>query len=125
MVADSKTIGYRIKQRRESLSISQEKLGEMIGVTYQQVQKYEKGTNKVSAERLSRIAGILDVPISFFFAGTDDFAVSDEREDKAYVIKGKKSLSLQEQEMLENFRSLPDKDAKTYLVRFIKSVCKK
>ncbi len=125
MVADNKVIGHKIKKRRESLRISQEKLGEMIGVTYQQVQKYEKGTNKVSAERLSKIATILDVPISFFFAVADDFKVSDEREDKAYVIQQKKSLSIQEQEMLENFRSLPDKDARTFLVRFIKSVCKK
>ncbi len=66
MVVDNKTIGHRVKQRREELNISQERLGEMAEVTYQQIQKYEKGANKVSAERLSKIAEALKVPASFF-----------------------------------------------------------
>ncbi|MCB1470795.1 MAG: helix-turn-helix transcriptional regulator, partial [Rhizobiaceae bacterium] len=49
------------------LSISQEKLGEALGVTFQQVQKYEKGTNRIGASRLEAIARFLDVPVSYFF----------------------------------------------------------
>ena len=125
MLRDNKTIGHRIKLRREQLNISQERLGEMIGVTYQQIQKYEKGTNKVNAERLFIIAKNLKVTISFFFESTKEFLVSEEREDKNYSIQGEKTLSLQEQELLNCFRFLPDKDARSNLIGFLKSVCKK
>ena len=125
MLADNKMIGNRIKQRREQLNISQEKLGETIGVTYQQIQKYEKGANKVSAERLSMIANKLTVPINFFFESTKEFVVAEEREDKNYNIHVEKALSLQEQELLHCFRFLPDKDAKSKLLGFLRAMCKK
>ncbi len=125
MVADNKMIGHRIKQRREQLNISQERLGEMIGVTYQQIQKYEKGTNKVSAEKLYSIAKNLKVPISFFFESTKEFLVAEEREDVNYFVQGEKALSLQEQELLNCFRFLPDKDARSNLLGFLRSVCKR
>jgi transcriptional regulator with XRE-family HTH domain len=61
-------VGSRIRMRRNMLGMSQEKLGEHLGITFQQIQKYEKGTNRVGASRLQAIASILDVPVSFFFA---------------------------------------------------------
>jgi transcriptional regulator with XRE-family HTH domain len=54
------------------LSMSQEKLGDALGLTFQQVQKYEKGTNRIGASRLQQIANILQVPVSFFFEGAPD-----------------------------------------------------
>ena len=60
-------IGTRIRLRRVLLGMSQEKLGEALGLTFQQVQKYERGTNRVSASRLAEIARALDVPIGFFY----------------------------------------------------------
>lgn len=60
-------VGSRIRLRRNMLGISQEKLGESLGITFQQIQKYEKGTNRVGASRLQAIASILNAPISFFF----------------------------------------------------------
>ncbi len=60
-------VGRRIRLRRNMLGISQEKLGESLGITFQQIQKYEKGTNRVGASRLQAIASILSVPVSFFF----------------------------------------------------------
>lgn len=60
-------VGSRIRLRRTMLGMSQEKLGEALGITFQQVQKYEKGTNRVGASRLQNMAGILGVPVSFFF----------------------------------------------------------
>ena len=60
-------VGSRIRLRRNMLGMSQEKLGESLGITFQQIQKYEKGTNRVGASRLQAIANILDVPVSFFF----------------------------------------------------------
>ena len=60
-------VGGRIRLRRNMLGISQEKLGESLGITFQQIQKYEKGTNRVGASRLQAISGVLEVPVAFFF----------------------------------------------------------
>lgn len=62
-------VGSRIRLRRNMVSMSQERLGESLGITFQQIQKYEKGTNRVGASRLQAIASILNVPVSFFFEG--------------------------------------------------------
>jgi len=60
-------VGSRVRLRRTMLGMSQEKLGEALGITFQQVQKYEKGTNRVGASRLQNISNILNVPVAFFF----------------------------------------------------------
>ena len=62
-------VGRQIRLRRLVAGVTQEKLGNAIQVTFQQVQKYEKGSNRVSASRLQQIAKILDVPVSYFFEG--------------------------------------------------------
>jgi transcriptional regulator with XRE-family HTH domain len=64
-----KYVGSRVRMRRIMLGMSQEKLGEALGLTFQQVQKYEKGTNRVSASRIQQITEILQVPVSFLFEG--------------------------------------------------------
>ncbi len=64
-----KHVGSRVRMRRMMLSMSQEKLGDAIGLTFQQVQKYEKGTNRIAPSRLQHIAQILQVPIAWFFEG--------------------------------------------------------
>jgi len=64
-----KHVGSRVRMRRMMLSMSQEKLGDSLGLTFQQVQKYEKGTNRIGASRLQQISIILQVPVSFFFEG--------------------------------------------------------
>lgn len=60
-------VGSRIRLRRTLLGMSQERLGEALGLTFQQVQKYERGVNRVGASRLFDLSRVLDVPISFFF----------------------------------------------------------
>ena len=62
-------IGSRVRARRIMLGMSQERLADALGLTFQQVQKYEKGVNRIGASRLLQIAGILDVSIEFFFEG--------------------------------------------------------
>jgi len=64
-----KYVGSRVRMRRLMLGMSQEKLGEKLGLTFQQVQKYEKGTNRIGASRLQHISQILKVPVAFFFDG--------------------------------------------------------
>jgi len=65
-------VGQRIRARRILLGLSQEKLGHAVGLTFQQIQKYEKGANRVSASRLFQFAQTLCVPVSYFFDGFDD-----------------------------------------------------
>ncbi|MDP6345893.1 MAG: helix-turn-helix transcriptional regulator [Alphaproteobacteria bacterium] len=64
-------VGSRVRLRRTLLGMSQEKLGGALGLTFQQVQKYERGTNRIGSSRLFQLSRILDVPVSFFF---DDMA---------------------------------------------------
>ena len=71
-----KYVGSRVRMRRIMLGMSQEKLGEALGLTFQQVQKYEKGTNRVGASRLQQISEILQVPVSFLFDGGPSGAVN-------------------------------------------------
>lgn len=64
-------VGHRVRLRRVLVGMSQERLGELLGLTFQQVQKYEKGVNRIGAGRLYEIAGILGVPVSFFYDGME------------------------------------------------------
>jgi transcriptional regulator with XRE-family HTH domain len=68
-----KHVGSRVRMRRVMLGMSQEKLGEALALTFQQVQKYEKGTNRIGASRLQQISRTLDVPPAFFFEGAPSF----------------------------------------------------
>jgi transcriptional regulator with XRE-family HTH domain len=82
-------VGSRVRMRRIMLGMSQEKLGEALGLTFQQVQKYEKGTNRVGASRIQQISEILQVPVSFLFDGGPSGTVSSvglsEGASPAYV----------------------------------------
>ena len=65
-------VGARVRLRRTLLGLSQEKLGEAVGLTFQQIQKYERGANRIGASRLFEFSRILDVPIAFFFDDMPD-----------------------------------------------------
>ena len=84
-----KHVGSRVRMRRMMINMSQEKLGEKLGITFQQIQKYEKGTNRIGASRLQQIANVLGVPVGFFFEGApvlDDSAKGfSEAASPAYV----------------------------------------
>jgi transcriptional regulator with XRE-family HTH domain len=69
-----KHVGSRVRMRRMMLGMSQEKLGDALALTFQQVQKYEKGTNRIGASRLQQISLILQVPVAFFFEGAPHLA---------------------------------------------------
>jgi transcriptional regulator with XRE-family HTH domain len=83
-----KYVGSRVRMRRMMLGMSQEKLGDALDLTFQQVQKYEKGTNRIGASRLQQISQILEVPVSFFFEGAPSMAGREgagEAPSPAYV----------------------------------------
>ena len=76
-------VGRRIRMRRLLLHMSQEKLAGKLGVTFQQVQKYEKGTNRVSASRLQEVSQVLQVPVQFFFDGLPEVKTTGRGRDDA------------------------------------------
>ena len=83
-----KHVGSRVRMRRMMLGMSQEKLGDALGLTFQQVQKYEKGTNRIGASRLQQISHILQVPVAFFFEGAPNLHGTGDFKDApspAYV----------------------------------------
>src|SRR5580700_7111498 len=76
-------VGSRVRMRRLMLGMSQEKLGDGLGLTFQQVQKYEKGTNRISASRLQEMSYILQVPVPFFFEGAPQTAGQSRKHAEA------------------------------------------
>lgn len=83
-----KHVGSRVRMRRMMIGMSQEKLGESLGITFQQIQKYEKGTNRIGASRLQNISSVLGVQVAFFFDGAPSSATADgfaEGASPAYV----------------------------------------
>jgi transcriptional regulator with XRE-family HTH domain len=79
-------VGSRLRSRRKQLRISQERLGKEVGVSFQQVQKYENGTNRIGAGRLAEISKVLDVPVAYFFTGNSANASSDGEKADAKAI---------------------------------------
>jgi transcriptional regulator with XRE-family HTH domain len=82
--AVDKYVGSRLRMRRNMMGISQEKLGDALGLTFQQVQKYEKGANRISASRLQHLSQILQVTVPFFFEGSPG-ATTGTAESASYV----------------------------------------
>ncbi|WP_375607029.1 MULTISPECIES: helix-turn-helix domain-containing protein [unclassified Bartonella] len=107
------SIGKRIRHRRISMGLSQKELGSYLGVSFQQIQKYEKGFNRVSAGRLQEIANILKVPITFFYA---DIAIKADIPTKENALPhDQDTYSEKEHALLKNFRELKPKKQKAIL----------
>lgn len=129
-----KHVGQRLRVRRSLLGISQEKLADAIGLTFQQIQKYERGTNRISAGRLFEFSKILDVPVSFFyeqaegsFEQSSSGALGLSDNEQASFGDGNKDL-LQRKETLDLVRvyySIDDTDARKDIYKFVKSMADK
>jgi len=109
-------VGQRIRARRMAKGMSQTELGSLLGVTFQQVQKYEKGVNRVGAGRLVRVAESLDVPVSFFFGATDTADGEDTRAilgflDTAYSLR-----------LLRAFSRIPQAQVQRSVVELVESI---
>lgn len=122
-------VGERLRSRRSLLKISQEKLADAVGITFQQVQKYERGTNRVSASRLWQFSRVLNVPISYFFenfsekgrgkaalAGLSDndqegFSMDDD------LLQRRETLAL-----VREYYSIPDEKMRKDLLKMIKTM---
>lgn len=100
-------VGHRLKTRRSELGISQTALGEKIGVTFQQVQKYERGANRISASMLYDIATALSVQIAYFFEDIPDRSVGDAVERSQIEEPGRLSASMKSHRLLLGILALP------------------
>lgn len=113
-------VGSRIRLRRVMLGLSQEKLGDGLGITFQQVQKYEKGTNRVGASRLQHISELLDVHISYFFEG-----VPDASQDRAPVAPSALSQFLNSKEgisLAKAFSAIEDSRVRRRVLELVQSL---
>ncbi|WP_375657076.1 helix-turn-helix domain-containing protein [Bartonella sp. CM120XJJH] len=107
------SIGKKIRHRRISMGLSQKELGNHLGVSFQQIQKYEKGSNRVSAGCLLEIAKKLDVPVNFFYA---DLATKENLSTKENASHhDQDTYSEKEHALLKNFRELQPKKQKAVL----------
>ena len=80
-------VGNRVRIRRMLIGMSQERLGDLLGLTFQQVQKYEKGVNRIGAGRLFEVSRILNVPVDFFYEGVAAQLAGNEQENAAPVME--------------------------------------
>lgn len=113
--SDDVEVGQRIRARRMAKGMSQTELGEMLGVTFQQVQKYEKGVNRVGAGRLVRVAEALDVPVSFFFGATD----AETHDTRAILGFLDTSYALR---LLRAFSRIPQSEVQRAVVDLVESI---
>ncbi|GHT95376.1 transcriptional regulator [Alphaproteobacteria bacterium] len=113
-------IGSKIKFRRSMLGISQDKLGSHLGVTFQQIQKYEKGSNRVSASMLYSIADFLDVNVSYF---TDDFenAAKELHEDSSNAYNVDVSKKKESIDLLKYYYSITNPSVRRKILDLVKA----
>ncbi|WP_318765179.1 helix-turn-helix domain-containing protein [Agrobacterium fabrum] len=119
-------VGARIKLKRKLLRMSQQSLAGKLGVTFQQVQKYEKGANRVGASRLSQIATALDVPMSYFFDGNqggrqddDNPHITRETDEVALFLSSREGFNLN-----RAFMQIPSAAVRHKVVLLVKSLAR-
>lgn len=105
-------VGRRVREARATKSMSQEQLGNILGVSFQQVQKYEKGTNRIGSSRLWDIARALDVPVSYFFEGIEEGGEND------------RPLARRTIEMAKRIDSIADSTVRNQVLNLIKACSK-
>ncbi|GAB6051326.1 hypothetical protein JCM17960_01460 [Magnetospira thiophila] len=124
-----KYVGTRVRARRMGLRLSQTKLGEAIGVTFQQVQKYENGTNRIGSSNLFKIARVLDVGVSHFFEGIPDATLVNSgvpvpgMSDQPQATFDHDPMNSREAiELMHNYYRITDEEVRKRLYQFMKSL---
>ncbi|WP_025897519.1 helix-turn-helix domain-containing protein [Sneathiella glossodoripedis] len=117
-------VGSRLRERRNFLRISQEKLGKDLGLTFQQIQKYEKGANRVGASRLYEISRLLKVPTAYFF---EDMPESIQHSNGAVAENGESFVAhpfdkRETQQLTRAYYSISDEDTRRRVLELIKAI---
>jgi transcriptional regulator with XRE-family HTH domain len=115
--AEDVEIGQKIRALRLERGLSQDELGREVGVTFQQIQKYERGANRVSAGRLQRIADALQVAVTFFYRDTAERPKGEPRETGFGYLKSKKALRL-----MRAFSAIPSSAARNAVVVLVEAL---
>jgi transcriptional regulator with XRE-family HTH domain len=110
-------VGARVRARRQLLGMSQEQLGNTLRVSFQQVQKYERGSTRVSASALFEISRALDVPISYFFDPRPDASEAPVMSSDASLLGKRETL-----ELMRAFRRITDSEIRRQVVALVKSM---
>jgi transcriptional regulator with XRE-family HTH domain len=112
-------VGARVRTRRLLIGMNQETLARALGLTFQQIQKYEGGANRISASRLSQIADVLDVPISYFFTGLE----ANEGEASARELATRERMQRPEAiELIRAYYAITDQRIRNQFLDMIKAV---
>ncbi|MAI07805.1 MAG: transcriptional regulator [Magnetococcales bacterium] len=114
-------VGSRVRLRRTVLGMSQEKLADQLGITFQQVQKYENGSNRIGSSRLFAISNILNVPVEYLFEGchVEGSSVSEEVSEFDRQMNKKESI-----ELIKFYYSITDEKVRKKVLDLIKSMAK-
>lgn len=118
-------VGQRVRWRRRELHLTQEKLGELLNLTFQQVQKYEKGVNRISAGRLYEMASVLGVPIGYFYDGASQYLPA--RAEGVAEVPGQSdlpTLSADALELVIAFQSINDPGLRQSLLNTVSAAAK-
>ncbi|MGY2052131.1 helix-turn-helix domain-containing protein [Methylobacterium sp. JK268] len=116
-------VGHRVRVRRLLMGVSQEKLGDALGVTFQQIQKYEKGANRISASRLQQIAEMLGVPVGFFYEGAPRVDNGhDENVEPAASLSADVFWTSQDLQLVRAFQKVADPTVRRRLVALVEAV---
>ncbi|MBX4859274.1 helix-turn-helix transcriptional regulator [Rhizobium sophorae] len=110
-------VGNRVRVRRKTLGMTQNGLAELLGITFQQIQKYEKGTNRIGASRLQRISEILRVPVGFFFENGGSGPIDTATNELNSFLSSKEGLALN-----KAFIAIEDPNIRQKLVALAKSL---
>ena len=121
-------VGQRVRLRRTLLGMSQEKLGKAINVTFQQVQKYERGTNRIGSSRLYQLSQVLDIPVSYFF---DDLPIeitarksSGMADVKVASFQGDPLVKRETLELVRAYYRITDPSVRKRIFELVKAVAK-
>ena len=116
-------VGSRLRQRRAFLDISQKELGEAIGVSFQQVQKYERGKNRIGASRLFVIAKILGVEVSYFYEGCDEMLNAARNNNTIPVLANETQMQDRDAMRLHKaFSKIENQKLRKEIIKFISSI---
>lgn len=114
-------IGRKVRERRVALGWSQSDLAERLGISFQQVQKYESGANRISGSRIWDIANVLQTPVSTFFEGLDGQGVAAE---PGSAVEEERTFDRQTLELARAVNRIDDEQVKTQLIRLVKAFAK-
>jgi transcriptional regulator with XRE-family HTH domain len=121
-------IGNKIRARRHALGINQTDLGKKLGVTFQQVQKYEKGSNKIVASKLFKLSSEMDVPMSYFFEDltqiydTDSKALKMQEDPSEFIYDTYEAPSREVITLIKLYNNIKNKDLRKKLLSFLKTL---